>query len=80
MIHYLNLCILCNLSDTQLIHDWFILHLQKNKLRKIIMKKTALLSVGAEARYEWTTDATFGGVDDDDLNNAKIFAKLGYSF
>lgn len=35
--------------------------------------------VGAEARYEWTTDATFGGVDDD-LNNAKVFAKLGYSF
>ncbi len=35
--------------------------------------------VGAEARYEWTTDATFAGVDDD-LNNAKVFAKLGYSF
>ena len=35
--------------------------------------------VGAEARYEWTTDATFNGVDDD-LNNAKVFAKLGYSF
>lgn len=34
---------------------------------------------GVEARYEWTTDATFGGVDDD-LNNAKVFAKLGYSF
>ena len=35
--------------------------------------------VGAEARYEWTTDATFGGVDDN-LNNAKVFAKLGFSF
>ena len=35
--------------------------------------------IGAEARYEWTTDATFAGVDDD-LNNAKVFAKIGYSF
>ncbi|HHD78748.1 MAG TPA: hypothetical protein ENK98_03800 [Epsilonproteobacteria bacterium] len=35
--------------------------------------------VGAEARYEWTTDAEFSGVKDD-LNNAKVFAKLGYSF
>ena len=35
--------------------------------------------VGAEARYEWTTDATFGGIDDN-LNNAKVFAKLGFSF
>lgn len=35
--------------------------------------------VGAEARYEWTTDATFGGVDDN-LNNAKVFAKIGYTF
>ncbi len=35
--------------------------------------------VGAEAKYEWTTDATFGGVDDD-LNNAKVFAKIGYQF
>ncbi len=35
--------------------------------------------VGAEARYEWTTDTTFDGVDDD-VNNAKVFAKLGYSF
>jgi len=35
--------------------------------------------IGAEARYEWTTDATFGGVDDN-LNNAKVFAKLGFSF
>jgi len=35
--------------------------------------------VGAEAKYEWTTDATFGGVDDN-LNNAKVFAKIGYQF
>ena len=35
--------------------------------------------VGAEARFEWTTDATFGGIEDD-LNNAKVFAKLGYNF
>ncbi|MCF6244115.1 MAG: porin family protein [Sulfurovum sp.] len=35
--------------------------------------------VGAEARYEWSTDATFGGVDDD-FNNAKVFGKIGYSF
>lgn len=35
--------------------------------------------VGAEARYEWTTDAEFGGVKDD-LNNAKVFAKIGYQF
>ena len=35
--------------------------------------------VGAEARYEWTTDAEFGGVEDD-VNNAKVFAKIGYSF
>jgi opacity protein-like surface antigen len=34
---------------------------------------------GAEARYEWTTDATFAGIDDD-VNNAKVFAKIGYSF
>ena len=35
--------------------------------------------VGAEARYEWTTDATLGGKDDS-YNNAKVFAKVGYSF
>jgi len=35
--------------------------------------------VGAEARYEWTTDAEFDGVEDD-VNNAKVFAKIGYSF
>ena len=35
--------------------------------------------IGAEARYEWTTDATFAGVDDD-VNNAKVFGKIGYSF
>jgi len=35
--------------------------------------------VGAEARYEWTTDATFGDTDTN-LNNAKVFAKIGYSF
>ncbi len=35
--------------------------------------------LGAEARYEWTTDAEFGGIEDD-LNNAKVFAKIGYSF
>jgi len=35
--------------------------------------------VGAEARYEWTTDAEFSGVEDN-LNNAKVFAKIGYSF
>jgi len=35
--------------------------------------------VGAEARYEWTTDAEFNGIEDD-LNNAKIFGKIGYSF
>jgi len=35
--------------------------------------------VGAEAKYEWTTDATLGGVDDD-FNNAKVFAKIGYQF
>jgi len=35
--------------------------------------------VGAEARYEWTTDAEFNGVEDD-FNNAKVFAKIGYSF
>jgi len=35
--------------------------------------------VGAEAKYEWTTDATFGGIDDN-LNNAKVFAKIGYQF
>ena len=34
---------------------------------------------GAEARYEWTTDATFNGVDDN-LNNAKVFVKMGFSF
>ncbi len=35
--------------------------------------------VGAEAKYEWTTDAEFGGVEDN-LNNAKVFAKIGYQF
>jgi len=35
--------------------------------------------VGAEARYEWTTDAEFSGIEDD-LNNAKVFAKIGYQF
>ena len=35
--------------------------------------------VGAEARYEWTTDAEFSGVEDNQ-NNAKVFAKIGYSF
>ena len=35
--------------------------------------------VGAEARYEWTTDAEFSG-EKDNLNNAKVFAKIGYSF
>lgn len=35
--------------------------------------------VGAEARYEWTTDAEFGGIKDD-VNNAKVFAKIGYQF
>jgi opacity protein-like surface antigen len=35
--------------------------------------------VGAEAKYEWTTDATIAGVDTD-FNNAKVFAKLGYQF
>jgi len=40
---------------------------------------TSNIFLGVEARYEWTTDATFGGVDDD-VNNAKVFAKIGYSF
>jgi opacity protein-like surface antigen len=35
--------------------------------------------VGAEARYEWTTDAEFLG-EEDDFNNAKVFAKIGYTF
>jgi opacity protein-like surface antigen len=35
--------------------------------------------VGAEAKYEWTTDVTIAGVDTD-FNNAKVFAKLGYQF
>ena len=35
--------------------------------------------VGAGARYEWTTDAEFSG-EKDNLNNAKVFAKIGYAF
>ena len=35
--------------------------------------------VGAEARYEWTTDAEFSGIEDN-LNNTKVFAKIGYQF
>ena len=44
-----------------------------------VSKITENFFVGVEARYEWTTDAEFGGVKDD-LNNAKVFAKIGYSF
>jgi len=36
------------------------------------------LFVGAEARYEWTTDSKFEGKEN--LDNAKVFAKIGYSF
>ncbi len=35
--------------------------------------------VGAEAKYEWTTDATLNGVDEY-FDNAKVFAKVGYQF
>jgi len=35
--------------------------------------------LGAEARYEWTTETTFAGTDTN-FNNAKIFGKIGYSF
>ena len=35
--------------------------------------------VGAEVRYEWTTDATLGNKDES-YDNAKVFAKIGYTF
>ena len=35
--------------------------------------------VGAEAKYEWTDDAEFYGIEDN-LDNAKVFAKIGYQF
>jgi len=35
--------------------------------------------LGAEARYEWTTETTFANVDTN-FNNAKVFGKIGYSF
>jgi len=37
------------------------------------------LFIGAEARYEWTTEAEFSGIKDD-IQNVKVFAKIGYSF
>ncbi len=40
---------------------------------------TENIFAGAEAKYEWTTDATIAGVDTD-FDNAKVFAKLGYQF
>jgi len=35
--------------------------------------------VGVDARYEWTTDAEFNGIEGN-FNNAKVFAKIGYQF
>ena len=40
---------------------------------------TENIFAGAEAKYEWTTDATITGVDQD-FDNASVFAKIGYSF
>lgn len=35
--------------------------------------------IGVEARYEWTSDIEFSE-EKDNLNNAKLFAKIGYWF
>ncbi|SFD15593.1 hypothetical protein SAMN05660831_00916 [Thiohalospira halophila DSM 15071] len=35
--------------------------------------------VGAEARYQWTTEADFGSVEED-LSNTRVMAKVGVNF
>jgi len=36
--------------------------------------------VGAEARYQWTTEADFGGNSEEDLSNTRVMAKVGVNF
>lgn len=40
---------------------------------------TEHIFIGAEARYEWTTNATLNNTETS-FNNTKVFAKLGYNF
>ncbi|MGM0413251.1 MAG: outer membrane protein [Pseudomonadota bacterium] len=36
--------------------------------------------VGAEARYQWTTEADFGNDVEEDLSNTRVMAKVGVNF
>lgn len=36
--------------------------------------------VGAEARYQWTTEADFGKNIEEDLSNTRVMAKVGVNF
>lgn len=36
--------------------------------------------VGAEARYQWTTEADFGNGVEEDLSNTRVMAKVGVNF
>jgi len=45
----------------------------------LVQNLNETLFVGAEAKYEWSEDASLSGVNDN-FNNVKIFVKAGYRF